>query len=71
MLIHPQRASKEEYIADKKERKLTNTQRKGFISTVEVKSMTHYFLMKKREDIHMVYNGTSILRNEVLWPPNL
>ena len=35
----------------------------------EVKSLTHYFLVPKREDVSFFTNGTSIGLNSYLWAP--
>ena len=36
----------------------------------EVKILTHYFSVPKREDIRIFYNGTSIGLNSSLWAPH-
>ena len=42
----------------------------GHVIVVYVKSLSHYFLVPKKEDIRMVSNGTSSGLNTLLWYPH-
>jgi hypothetical protein len=67
----PQRNEIDKDIHSKISTKLSNVREKGYISKMEVLSLTSFFAVPKGEDdIRMVYDATQSGLNAVLWAPN-
>jgi hypothetical protein len=66
-----QRGPKDEKDGPLIREKVTGVRKKGYIEMGTVLSLIHYFYVPKgKEDIRMVYNGTSCGLNDMLWAPH-
>ena len=68
--LQPQIVERYEEVVEKKCVKLSKARRRGYVSTGDIKSLTHYFSVPKGEYIRMLYNRTSSGFNSSLWAPH-
>ena len=61
MFVMPHREGKDAQTANREARKLNKYWKQGYISTGEVKILTHYFLVNKGEDIRKYTMGSQVV----------
>ena len=66
--LYPKIVDRDEKLYEKESGKSAKVRRSGYVIMVEVKSLTHYFLLQNGEDINIVYNVTHSGLNNSLRP---